>query len=241
VVKLYYNLNEHELYLLTYREYILNKFVFLADTTNKHSLACKFRKKRQAFFEEFMSNFEDFHKILDVGGTQEFWNNANYTKINNAHITLLNLKEIPTNKENFISIVGNATEMKEFQEKEFDVVFSNSVIEHLFTFENQLKMAEEIKRIGKKYFIQTPNKNFPIEPHFIFPFWQYLPEFLKVWLLMNFKIGHCKTKIKDKTEAQLIAREIRLLTKKELLSLFPGCKLYKEKILFFTKSFIVYN
>lgn len=57
--------------------------------------------------------------------------------------------------------------MKQFQDNEFDAVFSNSVIEHVGDYEAQRQMANEIMRVGKRYFVQTPNFYFPIEPHIL--------------------------------------------------------------------------
>lgn len=34
---------------------------------------------------------------------------------------------------------------------------------------DQERMAAEILRVGRHCYVQTPNKNFPVEPHFIFP------------------------------------------------------------------------
>ena len=52
----------------------------------------------------------------------------------------------------------------------YDIVHSNSVIEHLYNFENQKKMASEIIRVGQKYIVQTPNKYFFLEPHYLASF-----------------------------------------------------------------------
>ena len=60
-----------------------------------------------------------------------------------------------------------------FKDKSFDAVFSNSVIEHVGTFEDQKMMANEVIRVTNFYFIQTPNLYFPIEPHFLVPFFQF--------------------------------------------------------------------
>ncbi|MEM2045934.1 MAG: class I SAM-dependent methyltransferase, partial [Candidatus Bathyarchaeia archaeon] len=57
-------------------------------------------------------------------------------------------------------IIGDARCMP-FKDKSFDVVFSNSVIEHVGNYDDQKMCAEEIRRVGKCYFVQTPNFYFP--------------------------------------------------------------------------------
>jgi 2-polyprenyl-3-methyl-5-hydroxy-6-metoxy-1,4-benzoquinol methylase len=130
--------------------------------------------------------------------------------------------------------------MKQFAAQEFDVVFSNSVIEHVGSYEDQRRMAKEIKRVGKRYFVQTPNLYFPIEPHFVFPFFQFLPQSVKVWLISHFALGWYG-KVTDIEKANELASEIRLLSKKEFLNLFANAKIVEEKFLGLTKSFIAYE
>jgi len=101
-------------------------------------------------------------------------------------------------------------------------------------------MADNIKKISDKYFVQTPNYNFPVEPHFLCPFFHYLPNGLKLFLLKNFSLGHYPV-IPDKTKAQAAIDKIRLLKPGEVKTLFPGSKLVFEKILFLNKSIIVHN
>lgn len=130
--------------------------------------------------------------------------------------------------------------MKQFKDKEFDVVFSNSVIEHVGGWGNQQKMAKEIQRVGKHYFVQTPNYYFPIEPHFLLPIFQFLPVKRKVWLIQHFTLGW-RPKTPDYSEAVKMVNSIRLLTKTELFYLFPKSTVLEEKFLGFTKSFILYK
>jgi len=120
------------------------------------------------------------------------------------------------------------------------VIFSNSVIEHLGSYSDQSLMANEVRRLGERYFLQTPNRYFPIEPHFLFPFFQFFPYKLKIWLVTRFNLGWFG-KIPDENKAREIISSIRLLNKKELKILFPESKIKEEKFLGLTKSFIVYR
>ena len=216
-----------------------NIFLKTADHTNNKSLAFKLRKERFKLFEEFASRFNN-PKILDVGGTQSFWSKANFSKEKESHIVLSNLEPTETTSANFISHVGDATNMKEFEDNSFDIIFSNSVIEHVGDFGKQKDMADEIRRLGKAYFVQTPNKYFPIEPHFLFPFFQFLPKLFKIFLIMHFRLGWFK-KEPNKQKASKLSSSIRLLSKKELRLLFPEGKISEEKFLFLTKSYTVYS
>lgn len=87
----------------------------------------------------------------------------------------MNLAVEEQRHEDVQPLAGDATDLREFGDSSFDVVFSNSVIEHLFTFENQRRMAREVQRVGKAFWVQTPNFWFPMEPHFHVPGWQWMP------------------------------------------------------------------
>ena len=130
--------------------------------------------------------------------------------------------------------------MPEYKHGEFDVVFSNSVIEHLGNYEDQRRMANEVIRVGKRYFVQTPNKFFPIESHFHFPLFQFLPKRTRIWLHMHRNLGWRKKTI-DYKLAKSSIEELRLLSKSELKLLFPHAKIYEEKYFGFNKSFIAYD
>ena len=132
--------------------------------------------------------------------------------------------------------------MKQFRDDEFDVAFSNSVIEHVGEFDQQRQMAAEVMRVGKKYFLQTPNRFFPVEPHFLFPLFQFLPLAARVFLVRRFDLGfYAQGGVPNEQEAIEIVSSIRLLTQRELEQLFPGGTIYKEKVFGLTKSFIVYG
>ncbi len=156
----------------------------------------------------------------------------------NVEITLLNLQPQQIRNPGFVSVVGDARDLSRFNDQSFDVAFSNSVIEHVGGFDDQTRMAREMQRVGKRIFLQTPNRNFPLEPHFLFPFFQFLPLRCQVWLLMHFRLGWY-SRFKNKETATEAAKSVRLLTRKELKELFPHATIRKEKIAGLTKSFVV--
>lgn len=212
------------------------------DPQHPKSLNQYFRKRRFAFFENLLKRLRSDKpiRILDIGGTQSFWQRMDFTNQEGVEITLFNLDVEPTVSPNFYSVKGDACDLSRFKDKEFDIVFSNSVIEHLYTYENQKKMAEEVRRVGKYYFIQTPNYFFPVEPHWLFPFFQFLPFTLKVFLTTNLSLGHYK-KTLNKQRAIERVKEVRLLREKEMRQLFSGGNIYREKILGLTKSLTSHN
>lgn len=209
-----------------------------------------FRRKRMKAFEEFyfeqirggVSPSERNITVLDVGGTLDFWKSMNFKYFDTASIELLNLRKIqvPESYRNVTSIAGDATDMHQYADKSFDLVFSNSVIEHVGDYEAQKKMAAEIRRIGKHYYLQTPNRNFLMEPHFLFPFFHFLPVKARMFLVKRMKLG-VMPKAKNDKEALEIVQSVRLMTEKELRTLFPQAEMHKEKFLFMTKSYTLWE
>lgn len=214
-------------------------FSSIADNKNPNSLASSFRSKRLNLFRGFVDGLPKPVKILDIGGTPEFWKSAGLNTTD-VEITLLNLVMVETNLPNVVSITGDATDLSTFTDKSFDIAFSNSVIEHLFSFQNQEKMASEALRVSKHHFIQTPNYWFPVEPHWVLPFFQFFPRIIKIMLTRNFNLGHLK-KSASWAEAKRQVEEIQLLSKSDMKKLFPTSKIWEEKLFSFTKSFVAHN
>jgi hypothetical protein len=114
------------------------------------------------------------------------------------------------------------------------------VIEHVGDFADQRRMADEVQRVGRRYYVQTPNRYFPMEPHFLFPLFGVLPIPVRAFLLRHLALGWY-TKIEDRAESFQVARSIRLLTRRELLSLFPHAQLVRERVAGLTKSYTVFG
>jgi ubiquinone/menaquinone biosynthesis C-methylase UbiE len=211
----------------------------IADNRDSQSFAVQLRRKRFAFFQSLLSRLARPIRILDIGGTASYWQMMELKDDDQVFITLLNLREENVKLPNMSSMVGDAREI-ESADNSYDIVFSNSVIEHVGIFQDQLQMAKEVQRVGKRYFVQTPNKYFPLEPHFLFPFFQFLPTGIRVRLLQNFDLGWLR-RTPDVRKAREIVESIRLLDKKEFSQLFPSASIYEEKVFGLTKSFVAYG
>jgi hypothetical protein len=211
----------------------------LADYDNRGSLANRFRNARFRFFEERLRALDRRVTVLDVGGRQDFWVARGYAGHPRVQITLLNLQAEPTHYANLRSIACDACDMRRFGDREFDVAFSNSVIEHLSTFARQQAMAREVQRVGRYHFVQTPNRAFFFEPHFLIPWFQYLPRRVQHGLLTRTSFTRFG-RIGAGSAATLLD-EIRLLSESEFRALFPRSRIYEERVIGMIKSFTAYD
>ncbi|MEO8192292.1 MAG: class I SAM-dependent methyltransferase [Gemmatimonadales bacterium] len=212
----------------------------IADNSAGDSLATRMRRARFALFLSLLERLEGHVEILDIGGTQEFWDLMIAGDPGDIRVTLLNIEHQTVTSQKFVSAVGDARAMPEFADKSFDVVFSNSVIEHVGSYDDQYRMASEVPRVGKRYFIQTPNKRFPLEPHFLFPWFQYLPSAVRAQLVHRFDIGWYR-KIPDLAAARAEVDSIQLLTRSRFERLFPGASIHEEHVGPLVKSFVAYG
>lgn len=206
---------------------------------NPQSWGNRFRNKRFEFLRGKLDALPKPVRILDIGGLESFWTNRGFGNNPDFQITILNLEKQATSGSSFASLAGDATNLVGIRDQEFDVAFSNSVIEHLFTLDNQRQMALEIQRVGKYHFVQTPNKYFPIEPHYVLPFFDCLPASWKYNILTKTRLSRLKKW--SHQDAKQYVDEIRLISYREFKRLFPRSQMYKEKIMGLTKSFTAHN
>lgn len=214
----------------------------LFDNTDERSLAVHLRRRRFRILLVMLGDLTQALNILDIGGTPHYWEMmfAGKPFPPGLHITLLNLQPFPVSRPNFTSLTGDGRSMPQFTSRQFDIVFSNSTIEHVGDFAQQQRMADEVRRVGRRYYIQTPNRNFPIEPHFVFPFFQFMPLHWRVWLVQHFSLGWFP-RLPDREKALAEVSSIRLLDRKEMRRLFPEAVLYEERFLGLVKSFVAYT
>ena len=131
-----------------------------------------------------------------------------------------------------------------FADQSFDIVFSNSVIEHVGGQEAQIRFAREISRVGRGYWVQTPNRYFPIETHLLTPFVHLLPRSARAFIVRRFTVWqwlHRPDAEHRRYYVEHFISDIRLLSAQELQALFPDAVIIRERFLMFTKSLIAYR
>src|SRR5687768_13459808 len=113
----------------------------LADSRRPGSVGDRFRQRRFVMFRELVDSLPGRIRILDVGGTTDFWERVGYAGHDRVEVVLVNLIEQSAPHDNISAQVGDATDLSRFADDEFEVAVSNSVIEHLPTLELQARMA----------------------------------------------------------------------------------------------------
>jgi hypothetical protein len=155
-------------------------------------------------------------------------------------ITLFNLNRsrLPDQTNGFISDEGDARSEK-INLAQYDVIFSNSVIEHLGSFEAMKQLADRIRSSSKPYYLQTPSRWFPLEPHCHIPFFQFLPRKLRAWLIWHFRINYFP-RGHNYQDCLHVSDSTILLYKKQIQRLFPEADIMVEQLAGLPKSYTAF-
>jgi hypothetical protein len=203
-------------------------FVFrpLRNWAANSSTVRRWRERRYELFAQ-LCRLTPEDRIVDVGAG---WGAA-LERFNTTNpITAVDLRPDRNGwlaSPNVTVLKGDGTALP-FGDGEFDVAFSNSVIEHV-PRELQAAFASEIRRVARRYWVQTPSRFFPIEPHYQLPFFQFLPERVRRALNRRFSLGW-----QPRGEWE----EINLLSANDVRRLFPDAEIHRERIAGMTKSLI---
>jgi len=209
----------------------------------------KFKENRKnLFYKHLTVSSED--RILDFGGYDGSWL-AFLVSFKSEELYVADIAEhaleTAKNKYGFKTILLDESGKIPFEDNYFDVIFCNSVIEHVTvdkdeiytiksnkefrekSFARQKFLADEIRRASKKYFVQTPYKHFIIESHTWFPsFFIYFPRTFQIGLI----------KFLSKYWVKSSTPDVNLLTVEDMKILFPDAEIIQEKSLLMTKSLI---
>jgi hypothetical protein len=179
-------------------------------------------------------------RVLDVGGTLDIWRLSPLR----PRLVILNEPRAGEVARDGVPVVCANGCALPFADGSFDVVFSNSVIEHLGDAESQVRFAAEVNRVGRAYWVQTPNRRYFLEPHLLTPFVHWLP---RAWQARVVGWGTVWEWIvrpsPDRREYYLhhVLTSVPLLAAGDLSRLFPGAQIIRERFLGWTKSLVAFR
>ncbi len=208
------------------------------------------QKRREMFHDNF--SITSTTRILDLGsgpgdhiatllaGTDYSPSNVYIADINRAAVTS------GARKYGFQGVALDGSGALPFPDGFFDIVFCSSVIEHytipkseiwnvrsgsdfeMESWRKQRQCAREVERVGRQYFVQTPNKWFPIESHTWLPLVGYIPRSLLLPVL----------RVTNRIWVKSTQPDWHLLNRRQMGQLFPSANILLEKSIGITKSLI---
>jgi hypothetical protein len=192
-----------------------------------------FRTRRHRWLAE---EFRGCKMVIDLGGREVMWRTVAWS----PRVTIVNPEPVEVTDDRVEYVAGDARKLP-FADNSFDLAFSNSAIEHVGTFEDQRRFAAEMMRVGRRVYCQTPNRWFPVEFHFLGLFVHWLPRswfryFVHRWMTLRGVLSK-----PTREQSQELRGSIRLLSRRELAELFPGCNIRTERVLGVAKSFVAWK
>jgi hypothetical protein len=200
------------------------------------SLGAKARMRRWEMFSNAFPTIEKL-RVLDVGGTVEAWRRA---PVKPRHVTVLNLYEPGESDDNSITpVTGDACNAADELaranvETNFDLVFSNSLIEHVGGHAARSQLAGQVHRLAEHHWVQTPYRYFPLEPHWLFPGMQFMPTAARVQIARYWPL----LRAANAENAIHMVLWTELIGVTEMRDYFPNSTILHERVLGMTKSLI---
>lgn len=201
----------------------------------------QFRANRMQMFLE-RSGAGPRTRVVDVGGNRAIWQSVPESR--RPQVTFVNLpRAFEPGDEGTRLVFADGTRLP-FADASFDIAFSNSVIEHVGGPAAQRAFADEIRRVARAYWVQTPNRRFPVEQHLLTPVVHWLPRGLQRRVVPAANVWKFVAN-PDRDQASFYyshyLNDIRLLTASGMRDLFPDAHLLRERFAGLTKSLIAWR
>jgi hypothetical protein len=206
-----------------------NRFVDAPD-----SWGARRRARRWAWLTETFPDLDQM-SVIDLGGSVESWRRA---PVRPKHVHVVNLEEQPGDVPDWAEVEhADACALHDsIASRRYDLAFSNSVIEHVGGHERRIRFAEAVRTLGSAYWVQTPYRYFPVEPHWVAPGLQFLPFALRRRVAHRWPLVH--TRAHNAADALDSVLWIELLDRTQMRYYFPDARLLGERLAGLTKSLI---
>jgi hypothetical protein len=196
------------------------------------------QRMRARRWEWFRSEFPDIGSmsVIDLGGTPEAWLRAPVRPAS-VHVVNIEPQAAPPATEWIRADQADACNLPDrISRARYDLVFSNSVIEHVGGHAQRMRFAEAVHALSGRHWVQTPYRYFPVEPHWLFPGLQFMPLALRARLAYHWPLVH--TKAGSFNDALLASMEVELISRTEMRFYFPNSDIRAERGLGLAKSLI---
>ncbi|WP_054055928.1 hypothetical protein [Alloactinosynnema sp. L-07] len=203
----------------------------LNDPDNPRSVSSRARAKR---WQELLGRFPDLAdlRVLDLGGMPSFWRNDS---VRPAAVTTVNLVDAAAPEPWLRHVVDDACDPVKVSGERFDLVVSNSLLEHVGGYGPRCRLAGVIHDAADRHWVQTPYRYFPVEPHWTFPALQFLPVILRAAVVRRWPFGHATL---DRNAAIDAILATDLVSATEMRHLFPGSEIWRERAAGLPKSLV---
>ena len=208
------------------------------------------RLRRGRLFQERLRPTPD-DTILDLGGGDGSHIAALCDWTKNITVADASAPDLAAaERHGFAVSLLDGTKTLPFADKSFDIVFCNSVIEHVTGDKDvvrtwtdgaafvrqadglQAQFAAEIDRVGKAYFVQTPYRHFPVESHTWTPIvLESLPRGVRLRV-------HRMLRDSRWWPRHVTNVDWRLLTIRDMKRMFPRAEIVTERSFGLVKSLI---
>jgi hypothetical protein len=205
----------------------------LTGGTNPGSLSSRLRRQRFAALSRTFPDLAEM-RVVDLGGRPSMWDQL---PVRPRHVVCVNLERHDPIGDWVTTETGDVCDPDVVGRLgTFDLVYSNSTIEHVGGHARRVQFADAVRSLAPRYWVQTPNRYFPIEPHAVFPGFQFLPARLKIAVAAHWPLSPLGTHGELAEEVL----EIELVSLTELRFYFPGASIWKERVAGLTKSLTAY-
>jgi hypothetical protein len=192
------------------------------------------RAERQAWFLKAFPSLSEM-TVLDLGGDASTWLRG---PVHPRHVDIVNIEKLDQPDADWIRVAqGDACALPaEVTARAYDLVFSNSVLEHVGGHERRLRFAESVHAMAPSHWVQTPYRYFPVEPHWVAPGMQYLPVRARAAFARRWPLAHVRSaNLRDALDGVLWTE---LVDRTQMRYYFPDSAIRSERVLGLTKSLI---
>jgi len=201
------------------------------------SLASRRKELRMRWLAEAFPGLADM-SVIDLGGRLRTWQRA---PVRPARVHVVNLETPPADVPEWAEFdYGDACELPaDIAKRRYDLVFSNSVIEHVGGHERRMRFAETVHKLADAHWVQTPYRYFPIEPHWLAPGLQFLPVAARARAAQHWPFALWRPASYEEALKRIL--NVELIDRTQMRYYFPSSILRCEKIFGIPKSLIAYR